>query len=247
VTQIHNDGDIDGELHELSCVVSSLENLSGHTEEEHVGKVFSESNLKQIRSALGALVSLVEKVDPGHIASIGRRAARILKKSFLHNPGIKKRSARHTHAVRMDTLRTEQIRLAYPGAPPEEDVPHARMFDDIVAEDKREEEQWRLQRALMQSIGTILGDPRVGDKPEMIRDTVSQYLVAVGEAELDDDEDGDENDAAGKADETHVHDPRAEKRGEKWVVVDADGKVYGEHDSKGEADAQVRALRAASE
>jgi hypothetical protein len=97
----------------------------------------------------------------------------------------------------------------------------------------------------MQSIGSIMTDPRISDKPEMVRDTVSQYLVAVGDAEMDDDE--DEDDAAQAADETHVHDPRAEKRGEKWVVVDADGKVYGEHDTKDKANAQVRALRAESD
>lgn len=244
VTQVHSEGDVENELHDLSCVVTSLENVASHVEESQAGRVFSEANLKQIRSALGSLVGLVEKVDPGHIASIGRRAARILKKSFLHNSGVKKRAARHAHAVRMGRLRSEQIRLAYPAAAPEEEAPRARMFDDIVAEEKKEEEQWRLQRALMQSIGSIMTDPRISDKPEMVRDTVSQYLVAVGDAEMDDDE--DEDDGAAQ-DETHVHDPRAEKRGEKWVVVDADGKVYGEHDTKDKANAQVRALRAESD
>lgn len=43
---------------------------------------------------------------------------------------------------------------------------------------------------------------------------------------------------------TKVHNPKVEKRGEKWAVVDDDGKVYGTHDSEEKAKAQVAALNA---
>jgi HK97 family phage prohead protease len=254
VTQVHSE--VETEVKGLSSLVASLDNLAGHADEGQAGRVFSEANLKQIRGALGALVSLVEKVDPGHIASIGRRAARILKKSFIHAPGIKRRQARRAHSLRMGELRSEQIRLAYPAAVPEDQVPPARLFDDIVDEEEKREEEWRNQRALMDSINSIISDPRVGDKPQMVHDTVSQYLVAVGDAEVGDDDEesaadlggaAKEKDAAAGSEETHVHDPRVEKRGKKWVVVDADGKVYGEHDTEDEANAQRRALRAAKD
>jgi HK97 family phage prohead protease len=242
VTQVHSQAEeVNLELGELKSTIESLDNVAGHVEEGHAGRVFSEANLGQIRHALGALVSLVEKVDPGHIASIGRRAARILKKSFIHAPGVKQRRARRARAARMDELRALQIRLAYPGAVPEDEAPRARLFDDIVEEEEKREEEWRHQRALMESIHSILSDPRIGDKPQMVHDTVSQYMVAVGDAEVDDD---DEGDAALSPDEKHINDPRVEKRGDKWAVVDADGKVYGTHDTEAKAEAQRRALRA---
>jgi HK97 family phage prohead protease len=250
VTQVHSEAaEVEAEVADLASVLESLGNVAEHVEEGHAGKVFSTANLTKLRGALGSLVDLVEKVDPGHIASLGRKAARILKKSFLHTKGTKARQARRVHAVRMAELRAIQMRLAYPGADVDpEDVPPARLFDDLKDEDEKREEQWRMQSALMQSIHSILGDPRVSAKADMVRDTVNQYLIAVGEAEGDDDDDeGDEGDAGKPPGETHVNDPRVEKRGDKWAVVDADGKVYGEHDSKDKAEAQRRALRAAKE
>jgi hypothetical protein len=41
-----------------------------------------------------------------------------------------------------------------------------------------------------------------------------------------------------------IHSPKVQQRGGKWVVYDTDGHVYGRHPSKGEAEAQLRALYA---
>lgn len=51
---------------------------------------------------------------------------------------------------------------------------------------------------------------------------------------------------AGEVDVRKIHNPKKRKRGDKWEVVDDDGKVYGTHDSEDKADAQVAALRAAA-
>jgi HK97 family phage prohead protease len=246
VEQVHSEGALAHEIADLASVLESLENVAGHVDEGQAGRVFSAANLKQLREALGSLVGLIEKVDPGHVASLGRKAARFLKKSFLNTQGAKKRNARRRNAARMAALRAAQMHLAYPGADIDPDeIPAARLFDDIKDEEEKREEQWRMQSALMDSIHSILRDPRVAAKGDMVRDTVNQYLIAVGEAEGNDDDD-DESDAGLGAGERHINDPRVEKRGEKWAVVDADGKIYGEHDSKGQAEAQRRALLAAA-
>lgn len=246
VQQVHNEAaEVEAELGELSSLIASMENLASHTEEGQSGKVFSAANLKKIREALASLVALVEKVDPGHIATLGRKAARILKKSFLNTKGAKARQRRRTHIHAMAELRAAQMRLAYPGVVDIDDIPPARLFDEIKEDEDKREEAWRLQSALMDSIRSILLDPRVSAKGDMVRDTVNQYLIALGEAEGNDDD--DEDDAGIEPGERHIHDPRVEKRGEKWAVVDADGKVYGEHDTKKEAEAQRRALSAAKD
>lgn len=41
-----------------------------------------------------------------------------------------------------------------------------------------------------------------------------------------------------------IHKPHKQKHGDKWRVVDTDGKIYGTHDTETEADAQVSALYA---
>lgn len=216
----------------------------GLVEEVQEGRTFSEANLSTLRGALDSLVGLVEKVDPGYIAALGRRASKLAKKSFIYTAGMKGRRVRHSRLVMFERLVAAQLKHAYPAATSqEEEAPPARLFDDIIREERAREEKWREQDALMSSIRSILEDPRVKDKSAMVRDTVNQFLVSTGAAEASE----DETDAAEDPTETHIHRPKVEKRGAKWAVVDADGKVYGTHDSEEKAEAQKRALYAATE
>ena len=45
-------------------------------------------------------------------------------------------------------------------------------------------------------------------------------------------------------DRTKIHSPKIQKEGDKWKVVDDDGKVYGTHDSEAKAQRQLAALEA---
>ena len=169
--------------------------------EAHAGRQFSEGNLTKLRAALGTLVDLVEKVDPGHIAAIGRRAAQSMKKSFLLMP--KKGGARAKCAA---AIRNERLRLMDMHALGVEGVPLLKTEFEPYPEQEIEPE-----RALMNALQSAMGFPEEARKILCV-EIVKQYLVASGDAEG-----VDEEDAAPAGREGATEDGSAE-------VTDGDGK-----------------------
>lgn len=210
VQTVHSEWNEDAEVTALSGAVERFE-----------GRVFSESNLTKIRAALGTLVDLVEAVDPGHIASLGRRAARTLRKSFLYADKEQKKRAKASHASAL-LRRLEGLTAGV-------DIP----VPSFVGSNEN-------AQALVATLDAVMELPADAQQP-LVVSAVKQYLVAIGEAEEAD----EEEDAAEDDRETHIHNPHVKEVDGKYAVVDDDGKVYGTHDTKDEADAQVRALNAA--
>jgi uncharacterized protein len=221
VMSVHGEGESEEEA--LAALTAEVE--------RHVGRTFSEANLTKLRAALGSLVDLVEKVDPGHVAELGRRAARTLRKSFVvTDASVKKRakcSAVSARLRRMDAL-------ALGMDVPVNELPLLESSGPMPDMDDG------LDYALRRSVEGALSFPKEARRP-LLCTIAKQYLVACGDAEEvgEQDEDADAEDR-----EQHIHKPHVVGDGP-FKVVDDDGKVYGTHDTKDEADAQVRALYAA--
>jgi hypothetical protein len=140
--------------------------------ERHEGKVFSEFNLAKIRSALSSLVDLVEKVDPGHIRALGRRAAQAMRKSIVFAPS-KAQKARTKASLRDARLRAVELHMT--GI---EDVPLLKLNPVYpYPQDAAQEE-----RALMDA---LYGASQFPDEARraLTVEACKQYLVAVGDAE----------------------------------------------------------------
>lgn len=198
-----------------------IEGLDVARREAHEGRVFSAASLAKLRDALGSLVDLVGKVDPGHIAAIGRRAARMMKKSIVLMPGKKKRKAyRDARLMRMElqAIGVDELPLLPQPYVPEPDPEYG----------------------LLAALNAICSLPEAARRP-LFAEAVKQYLAVVGDAEpaVEDEDEGEE------MREAHIHNPHVVKDGDDFKVVDDDGKVYGTHRTRAEADAQVAALRAA--
>jgi hypothetical protein len=175
VLTVHREGDPDEQLADWMAEVEAT--LLNGDIEAHAGRVFSEGNLTKLRAALGTLVDLVEKVDPGHIAALGRRAAKTLKKSIILMPG-KAKKATASAAVRADRMRRAEMHAA--GI----DVPLLRLepYPAYVAEGVNPDD------ALLNAISGACSYPK--DARRMLTvESVKQYLVAIGEAEEADDDD----------------------------------------------------------
>jgi hypothetical protein len=176
VLTVHREGDT--EVPDDWLVDAEAALLAGRADAEaHAGRVFSEANLTKLRAALGTLVDLVEKVDPGHIAALGRRAAQALRKSIVLMPN-KSKKARCSAALRADRLRRAELHAA--GI----DVPLLRLepYPAYVAEGVNPDD------ALLNAISGACSYPK--DARRMLTvESVKQYLVAIGEAEEVDDED----------------------------------------------------------
>jgi hypothetical protein len=179
-------------------------------------------------------VELVTRVDPGHIAALGRQAAKTLRKSIVVVPGKKARVA-CAAAVRHARLRALEMQSA--GI---EGIPLLNLDVNPVGPDVSPE------FALTETLRGLSVLPEAGRR-RFFAEAVKQYLVAIGDAESteDDDESEPEADAAEDGRETHIHKPHVVAEDGGFAVVDDDGKVYGKHKTKAEADAQVRALYAA--
>jgi hypothetical protein len=233
VLTVHRESDEEADF----AVAAALQSIRLHLvpDEAHAGRVFSESNLTKLRAALGTLVDLVEKVDPGHIASLGRRAARTLRKSFIvtdkATDGRVKAAQTHARLRRMEALAAGM------------DIPVADLplLDKTFAPAMPQEDG--LDYALRRSVDGALAFPAEARRP-LLASIAKQYLVAIGDAEEvgEEDEDSDAEDR-----ETHIHNPHVKEVDGKFAVVDDDGKVYGTHETKAEAEAQVRALNAAKD
>lgn len=163
----------------LTCLLAGTLEL-----EQLEGKVFSTQNLARLKDALSALVDLVSKVDPDSIVSVGESIAATAKRSFMYyDPDEKKRKkmADTRARIRECEIRAREIQAMALSAGNQDEEPKARLFDEIVAEQKEMEKEWRLQAALMDSIHSILRDDDVKDKPGMVKKTVAQFLAAAGE------------------------------------------------------------------
>lgn len=142
-------------------------------EERHAGRVFSSENLSKIKAALGALVDLVTKVEPDHVASIGEGIAKSMKRSFMFLPETQSdaETALREIALEEAALATkERLGMGYPCEPCP--VP-ARTFSQIRSEQKMRESRY----ALMDSIHSILDDPSVTKKGDLIRTSVEQFIT----------------------------------------------------------------------
>ena len=198
--------------------------------ERHEGKVFSASNLSKLNSAIDSLFDLVSIVDPGRVAALGRKAARIMRKSLV--VVSRKRRAKMHAAVRAAWLRQSETQAEIG------DVPLLNLNPPWLAPGEKREAEDALQSAISSACGFPAEAKRV-----LVTEAVKQYLLLVEEAEP---VDTDEEDYATPPDERHIKKPKAVKDGDGWKVVDEeDGHVYGSHDTKSEADAQVAALMAA--
>lgn len=223
VTQVHREAE-ESEEEALAALTTEVE--------RHVGRTFSEANLTKLRAALGTLVDLVEKVDPGHIAALGRRAARTLRKSFVVVDRAKDVRAKAAHrAARLRHLEALSAGVDVP-------VGELPLLETEPAEPSTE---GALDYALRRAIDGAWAFPEDARRALLVG-TVKQYLVAVGAAEEVDEA---EEDAEAEDREAHIHNPRVKEVDGKFAVVDDDGKVYGTHETKAEAEAQVRALNAA--
>lgn len=142
--------------------------------ERHAGRVFSSENLSKIKAALGALVDLVTKVEPDHVASIGEGIAKSMKRSFMF-------VADEAHSEAADALREiamdeaalatkERLGMGYPCDPCP--MP-ARTFSQIRSDQEMRESRF----ALFDSIASILDDPTVAKKADLIRSSVEQFIT----------------------------------------------------------------------
>lgn len=206
-----------------------VEGLAAANREAHEGRVFSAASLGKLRDALAALVDLVGKVDPGHVAALGRKAARMMKKSIVLIPGKKQRKAYRDDRLRRMALQAvgvDELPLLPQPYTPEPDPEYG----------------------LLAALNAICGLPE-GARRALFSEAVKQYLTAIEDAEPVEEEEPGEVEEPGEEEEsmreTHIHNPHVVADGDRFKVVDDDGKVYGTHDSRAEADAQVAALRAA--
>lgn len=153
--------------------------------EIQVGRTFSEANLTKLRSALGTLVELVGKVDPGHISALGRRAARMMKKSIVLMP-TKEQKAKASAARRGERLRAVEMQLAGIG-----DVPllKPQTPPSYYSPPQPTPVETALQDALY---GACQFPPEA--RRVLTVEAVKQYLVAVGEAEEANEEDASAED-----------------------------------------------------
>lgn len=173
VRTVHADGDM---LDAAASLILEEVQAAEREMESHEGRVFSTANLGKLREALGSLVDLIQKVDPGHVVKLGRKASALARKSFIFKsrkpmppPGLMRASA----------LRRIELLALGCDASPVVLVPKARTFDDLMDEQK----QMKCESALFRSISSILDDTTVQDKAPLLRQTVEQYLIASGAAE----------------------------------------------------------------
>lgn len=235
VMSVHKEAEADLTDEEEAAVGAEILAMTTGLMERHVGRTFSESNLTKLRAALGTLVDLVEKVDPGHIAALGRRAAKSLKHSILLVS--KPKAAKLSSTLRLERLRRLEMQAAGIDVPLlKTERPPYPSYDGKV----------QLEEALMNALSGALSFPEEARKL-LFMESVKQYLVlAEGAEEADENEDEMAASEDGGSREQHIHDPSVAEDGDGFKVVDSDGKVYGKHVTKAEAEAQVRALRAAT-
>ncbi len=119
-----------------------------------------------------ALVDLVEKVDPGHVAALGRRAARTLKKSFIvKNKPMMKRMSAAVHAAKMRRLDALSIGV---------DTPVSEL--PLLATPSPMMNGLDMEWALYESVCAATRFPTDARRPLCVA-ICKQYLVATGEAE----------------------------------------------------------------
>ncbi len=165
----HGD-DVDAMVEALAGVLAEIEH--------HEGKVFSAGNLAKLNAAVDSLFDLVSIVDPGRVAALGRKAARLMKKSLVLVS--RKQRAKHRSAVRAAWLRQAEM-LADIG-----DVPLLTMTPPWMSPGETREPEDALQGAIVSACG-FPGEA----KRMLVTEAVKQYLVLVEDAEEVDPEDDD--------------------------------------------------------
>jgi uncharacterized protein len=168
----HREGEPEEDLAEWMTEVEAT--LLNGDVEQFAGRTFSEANLTKLRTALGTLVDLVEKVDPGHIAELGRRAVRAMKKSFVATPkkGCAKMRAAQVHAE-LRRMEAQESGVDIPvGDLPLLYVPKPIEFEGDDG----------LDYALRRSVEASMSFPNEGRRSLLVA-IVKQYLIAIGDAE----------------------------------------------------------------
>jgi len=123
----------------------------------------------------------------------------------------------------------------------------AKTYAEVIKERKQREAQHVRDSALQEAIYSTLHDPSLDNeaKADLVRQSISEFLIESDELAARPAAEKQQGDYGGTV--SDVKKPgnpwRIEKRGDKFVVVQADsGKVMGSHDSKEDAAKQVAAL-----
>jgi len=158
--------------------------------ELHGGKVLSGKNIARLKDAVKFLLDMHVEADNDDavdfytgFASGLKRTAVVYVEPEAAGAGAKL-AARIAHETRELELRLAETHAVMP-AKAETEKAKARSFDEIRAEQKAQEDKWKLESALMQSVRSILADPDVKDgaKPALVGKSVAQFIAAGGKIE----------------------------------------------------------------